>query len=68
MCLDFAMDLWPPSHFELGCFAFRIGRLEMECAALGFSYVRGKPRKDNSPKWALFNIISGQITSDALWR
>ena len=45
MCLDFAMDLWPPSHFELGFFAFRIGRLEMECAALGFSYVRGKPRK-----------------------
>ena len=42
MCLDFAMDL---SHFELGFFAFRIGRLEMECAALGFSYVRGKPRK-----------------------
>ena len=39
------MDLWPPSQFELGFFAFRIGRLEMECAALDFSYVRGKPRK-----------------------
>ena len=24
------LDLWPPGHFELGFFASRIGRLEME--------------------------------------
>ncbi|XP_066016273.1 uncharacterized protein [Pocillopora verrucosa] len=39
MCLDSALDLWPPGHFELVFFASRIGRSEMECAALGFSYV-----------------------------
>ena len=36
MCLDSALDLWPLSHFSLGFFASRIGRSEMECAALGF--------------------------------
>ena len=36
MCLDSALDLWPLSHFELGFFASRIERSEMECAALGF--------------------------------
>lgn len=39
MFLDFALDLWPLSHFELGLFASRIGRSGMECAALDFSYV-----------------------------
>ena len=38
-CLDSALDLWPPGHFALGFFASRIGRLERECSALGFSYV-----------------------------
>ena len=42
MFLDFALDLWPLSHFELGLFASRIGRLEMRRAALGFSNVRSK--------------------------
>ena len=37
-CLDSALDLWPPGHFALGFFASRIGLLEMECSALGFSY------------------------------
>ena len=40
VCLDSALDLWPPGHFELGFFASRIRRSEMECSALGFSYVR----------------------------
>ena len=39
MCWDSALDLWSSGHFELGFFSFRIGRSEMECAALGFSYV-----------------------------
>ena len=39
MCLDSALDLWPPGHFELGFFASRIGRAAMEYAALDFSYV-----------------------------
>ena len=40
VCLDSVLDLWPPGHFELGFFASRIRRSEMECSALGFSYVR----------------------------
>ena len=59
MCLDSVMDLWPPGHFELGFSASRLGRPEMECAAFGL---------DNSLKWILFNIVSGQITSDTLWK
>ena len=46
MCLESALDLWPLGHCELGFFAFRIGRSEMKCAALGFSYVRSKPRNE----------------------
>ena len=49
--------------FELGFFASRMGR----CAALGFSYVVNL-EMDNSLKWVLFNKVSGQITSDALWK
>ena len=40
MCLDSALDLTPLGHFELGFFASRIGRSEMECAALN-------PQADN---------------------
>ena len=31
ICLDSALDLWPPCHFELGFFPSRIGRYETEC-------------------------------------
>ena len=50
MSLDSTLDLWPPGHFELGFFASQIGRLEIECSALGFSYVRGKPRSGQLAK------------------
>ena len=53
----------PPGHFELGFFTSRVGR----CAALGFFYVVHL-EMDNSLKWVLFNKVSGQITSDALWK
>ena len=43
MCLDSSLDLWPPGHFALEFFVSRIERSEMECSALGFSYVRLKP-------------------------
>ena len=33
MCLDSALDLWAPDHFELGFFASRIRRSEIECSA-----------------------------------
>ena len=33
MCLDSAMDLWPPGHFELGFFPSWMGRSEMECTS-----------------------------------
>ena len=48
------------SHFELGFFAFG-----MECAALVYSKVVNL-QMDNLLKWVLFNIVSGQITSNAL--
>ena len=55
MYLDSALDFWPPSHFALGFFASRIGRSEMECSALGFSYVRGKPRNGQLAKMGSFH-------------
>ena len=45
MCLDSVLDLWLPGHFAPGFFASEIGGSEMECSALGFSYVCWKPRK-----------------------
>ena len=48
------------SHFELGFFAFG-----MECAALVYSK-EVNLEMTNSLKWVLFNIVSGQITSNAL--
>ena len=55
MCLDSALDLWPPGHFALEFFASQIGRLEMECSALGFSYVRWKPRNGQLAKMRSFH-------------
>ena len=55
MCLDSALDLWPPGHFEVGFFASQIGRLEIECSALGFSYVCGKPRNGQLAKMGYFH-------------
>ena len=55
MCLDSALDLWPPGHFALGFFASQIGRSEMECSALGFSFVRGKPRNGRLAKMGSFH-------------
>ena len=37
MRLDSALDLWSPGNYELRFIASRIGRSEMECAALSFS-------------------------------
>ena len=64
--LGFSLDLWPSGNCELGLFASRIGCSEMECAALGFTYVCSNLEMDNSPEWVLFNIVSGQIKGDAL--
>ena len=47
MCLDSALDLWPPGHFALGFFA-RIGRSEMECSALGLLMYVENHETDNS--------------------
>ena len=52
-CLDSA--LWPPGHFALGFFASQIGRSKMECSALGFSYVRWKPRNGKLAKMRSFH-------------
>ena len=53
--LDSALDLWSPGHFALGFFASRIRRLEMECSALGFSYVSWKPRNGQLAKLGSFH-------------
>ena len=42
-----ALDFWPPSHFELGVFAFRIGRSEMEGATLFILEVRNLEMDDS---------------------
>ena len=57
ICLDSALDLWPPGHFALGFFASRIGRSEMECSALGFSYVRWKPWNGQLAKMGSFDQL-----------
>ena len=48
-------SLWPLGHFALGLFASRIGRSEMECSALGFSYVRWKLRNGQLAKMRSFH-------------
>ena len=53
--LDSALDLWPPGHFVLEFFASQIGRLEMESSALGFTYVRSKPRNGQLAKMRSFH-------------
>ena len=55
MRLDSALNLWPPGHFEIGFLASRIGRSEMECSALGFSYARWKPRNGQLAKMGSFH-------------
>ena len=32
MCLNSALDLWPPDHFAAEFFASQFGRSEMECS------------------------------------
>ena len=59
MCLDSALDLWPPGHFALEFFASRIGRSEMECSDVGFSYARGKPRNGQLAKRGSFHQSKG---------
>ena len=54
MCLNSALDLWPPDHFAAEFFAFQVGRSEMECSALGFSQVRLKPRNGQLAKMRSF--------------
>ena len=65
ICLGFALDLWPSDHFKLRFFSSRIGRSEIESVALSFSYVVNL-EINNSLKWVIFNIVSGQMVSDAL--
>ena len=54
MCLNSALDLWPPDHFAAEFFASQVGRSEMECSALGFSHVRWKPRNGQLAKMRSF--------------
>ena len=68
VCLDSALDLWLPGHFALEFFASQIGRSEMECSALGFSMYVENLEMDNSLKCVLFIKVSGQITSNTLWK
>ena len=71
-CLNSALDLWPLGRFELGVFASRIERSKNGVCSLGlflcFLMNVENLEMGNSLKWVLFNIVSGQITSDALWK
>ena len=68
MCLDSALDLWPPGHFELGFSASRIRRSEMGVQPWAFLMCVENLEMNNSLKWALFIKVSGQITSSTLWK
>ena len=59
MCLDSALDLWPPGHFALEFFASRNGCSEMESSALGFFCVCRKPRNGQLPKMGSFHQSMG---------
>ena len=66
MCLDSALDLWPPSHFELGFFPSRIGCSEMGVCGLVVLLGVVNLEMDNSFKWLLFNIVSGHKRRNAM--
>ena len=68
MSLDSTLDLWPPGHFELGFFASQIGRLEIECSAWAFLMYAENLEVDNQLRWVIFIKVSGQITSNTLWK
>ena len=68
MCWDSASDLWPPGHFALEFFASQIERSDMECQPWAFLMYVENLEMDNSLKCVLFIKVSGQITSNTLWK
>ena len=68
MCLDSALDLWPPGHFALGFFASRMGRSEWSAQPWAFLMYVENLEMDNSLKCVLFIKVSGQIVSNTLWK
>ena len=63
MCLDSALDLWPPGHFALVFFASQIGRSKWSVQPWVFLRYVENLEMDNSLKCVLFIKVSGQITS-----
>ena len=53
-------------HFELGVFASRIGRSDWSVQPWAFLMQLKDFEMDNSLKWVPFNLVSGQIASNAL--
>ena len=68
MCLDSALDLWTRGHFELGFFSLLGSGVRKWIIQPSPPLKGSKTGNGCSPKWVLFNIVSGQITSDARWK
>ena len=66
MCLDSALDLWPPDHLELGFFASQIGHSELEVCSLVSLLGVGNLRSDNSLKLLQISRKSKQTTNNTL--
>ena len=58
MCLDSALDLWPPGHFALGFFASRIGRSEMECSTYFFIPKSGRKYSHTNSHNSALTVIA----------
>ena len=68
ICLGSALDLWPPCHFELGFFSVSDRALRNGVCSLFLLLGVVNLEMDNSLKWPRCNKVSGQTTSDALWK
>ena len=55
VCLDSALDLWPPGHFELGIFRFSDQAFGNGVFSLRLSYVRWKPRNEQVAQMGSFH-------------
>ena len=68
MCLDSALNLWPPGHFALEFSLLRSGVRKWSVQPWAFLMYVENLEMNNSLKWALFIKVSGQITNDTLWK
>ena len=68
MCLDSALDLWPPVILSLDFSLLGSGVRIWSVQPWAFLMYVENFEIDNSLKWVTFHVVSGQITSNALWK